>query len=139
MRILLYPAVLGIALFTNAAAADVLEEFRAEDWNGMAFADDQSGKLANCSVYAQYENGVTLYFFNNADGSWMLGLNKDDWALTQDSRHDIAYRVDSRRATNATAVALSTKRRIERTPLSTLDRRARHRWSRSDDAPWLSG
>src|SRR5688572_15035710 len=47
MRILLYPAVLGIALFTNAAAADVLEEFRAEDWNGMAFADDQSGKLAN--------------------------------------------------------------------------------------------
>ncbi len=107
MRILLYPAVLATALFTNAAAADVLEEFRAEDWNGMAFADDQSGKLANCSVYAQYENGVTLYFFNNADGSWMLGLNKDDWALTQDAQHDITYRVDSRRATNATAVALS--------------------------------
>jgi biotin carboxyl carrier protein len=107
MRIVLCPAVLAIALFTNAAVAAVLEEFKAEDWNGMAFADDQSGKLANCSVYAQYENGVTLYFFNNADGSWMLGFNKDDWALTQDAQHDISYRVDSRRATNATAIALS--------------------------------
>ena len=68
MRIAIISACLA-ALLAGAAEAAVLEEFKAEDWTGMAYADDETGRLANCSVYAAYENGITLYFFSNPDGS----------------------------------------------------------------------
>src|SRR5918998_6186479 len=106
MRISFPIAVLAVSLSATSAGAAVVEEFKAEDWNGMAYADDTTGKLANCSVYAQYQNGVTLYFFTHPERTWTVGLDKADWALTLNEQYDISYRVDSRRKTDSKAVAL---------------------------------
>lgn len=100
--------LLAAILLAAPARAAVLEEFTVEDWSGLALSDDETGRLASCAVYSEYQNGVTLFFIKHLDGNWTLSLVRDSWALTDGSDYPVQYRVDGRGYVNATSVALDT-------------------------------
>jgi hypothetical protein len=88
------------------ARASVVEEFRAEDWSGMAFTNDETGAFSHCVVYAEYQNGATLYISYEVTESWFVSVTHNDWSLTEGVQYAISVEVDRRGETDGTAVAL---------------------------------
>jgi hypothetical protein len=107
MRLILITGALAGLLCSGAARAGVVENFTVEDWGGLAYADDTTGKIANCSVYASNQKGATLLFIKNADESWFFSLTDDDWKLTPSSEYPVRYKIDGRRTVEDEALALS--------------------------------
>jgi hypothetical protein len=77
----LLSAVLAAAVSCSFANAAVVEEFRAEDWDGMAFTSDETGQFTHCSIFATYQNGSTLFISYEAADAWYLSISNDSWSL----------------------------------------------------------
>src|SRR5262245_28575585 len=83
-------------LLATTVEAATVEEFTAEDWQGMAFTSDQTGELTHCSVYAGYKNGSTLYISYQVGDSWYFSVSNDDWKLSEGGSYPIKFKVDGR-------------------------------------------
>ena len=97
---------LVLCAMAGSAGAALLEEFSAEDWSGFALADEVTGRLSSCAVYANYQNGATLFFVKHAAGGWVLSLTHDSWALSESASYPVQYRVDRTPYAEASGVAL---------------------------------
>jgi hypothetical protein len=107
MRSLLLGAVLMAGLALSPARAEVIEQFQAEDWAGLAYADDASGAFHNCIVFSGYQNGVTLMMIRTVENDWTVAFAHDDWQLTPGGSYRLQYKVDRRRAVRVPAQSLS--------------------------------
>lgn len=101
-------AVLAALLFSPSANAAVVEEFKAVDWDGLAFTSDETGEFTHCSVYATYRNGSTLYISYEAAQSWYLSVSNDSWSLGEGGNFAIKFKVDRRGEIEGTGVALAS-------------------------------
>ena len=105
MRIGIGLAVLA-AMLSTVAKASVVEEFKAEDWDGLAFTSNETGKFTHCSVYAAYRNGSTLYISYEVDDAWFFSVANDSWSLTEGGNFAIKFKVDRRGEIDGTGTAL---------------------------------
>jgi len=105
MRVLGF-AVLAALIASAAAKAAVVEEFKAEDWDGLAFTSDETGQFTHCSVYATYRNGSTLYISYEAGDTWFFSVLNDSWKLTAGGSFAIKFQVDRRGELEGTGTAL---------------------------------
>jgi hypothetical protein len=104
----LIAAGMAAYLFSSPANAAVVEEFQARDWSGLALTNDETGVFSHCSVYAEYQNGATLYLSFEASQDWYLSVTHNDWSLTEGAQYAFIVRVDRRAAIDGTAVALAS-------------------------------
>jgi hypothetical protein len=93
-------------MLSTAARAAVVEEFKAEDWDGLAFTSDETGQFTHCSVYASYRNGSTLYISYEASNNWFFSVANDTWKLTEGGNFAIKFKVDRRGQIEGTGTAL---------------------------------
>lgn len=107
MRRSLLSAVLAAAVSCSFANAAVVEEFRAEDWDGMAFTSDETGQFTHCSIFATYQNGSTLFISYEAADAWYLSISNDSWSLGEGGSFALKVRVDRRSEIDGTGVALA--------------------------------
>ena len=107
MRVASGWALLALFLLSPAARAAVVEEFKAEDWDGLAFTSDETGQFTHCSVYASYRNGSTLYISYEVGDSWFFSVANDSWNLTEGGSFAIRFRVDRRGEIEGTGTALA--------------------------------
>jgi len=98
--------LLGAVLFATTVPAATVEEFKAEDWNGLAFTSDETGNFTHCSVYATYKNGSTLYISYEAGDSWYFSVANDNWKLDEGGSYPIKFKVDGRGEVEGTGSAL---------------------------------
>ncbi len=101
----LWAALLVFGLPAVSAAA-VIESFKAEDWDGLAFTNDTTGEFSHCAVFATYQNGSTLYLSSEVSGGWFLSFANPKWSLTSNSQYPLQLRVDSGNAIDGTSAAL---------------------------------
>lgn len=107
MSIALRAAALGAALcLSQVSHAAVVEEFKAVDWDGLAFTSDATGNFTHCSVYASYKNGSTLYISSESTGSWYLSVSNDKWMLKEGENYPVKFKVDRRGEISGTSGAL---------------------------------
>lgn len=107
MKSLVLGAVLAAGIAVTGARAGVIEEFEAEDWDGIAYADDDSGAFHNCIVFAAYRNGGTLMMIRTVENTWAMTVAHDAWQLSPDEAHRLEYKVDRGRAVQVDAEALN--------------------------------
>ena len=95
----------AVLLATTVQAATV-EEFKAEDWDGLAFTSDSTGDFTHCSVYATYKNGSTLYLSYEDGDSWYFSVANDNWKLDEGGSYPVKFKVDGRGEVEGTGSAL---------------------------------
>jgi hypothetical protein len=108
MRFGFLTAAFTACVLACAAHAAVVEEFRAEDWDGRAFTDDSTGLFSHCAVYASYRNGSTLYISFEVSESWYLSVSNESWALAEGDSYEIKFKIDRRGEIEGTGGALAT-------------------------------
>jgi hypothetical protein len=96
------------AVLSTAARAAVVEEFKAEDWNGLAFTSDETGQFTHCSVYASYRNGSTLYISYETSDTWFFSVANESWKLSEGGSFAIKFKVDRGGQIEGTGTALGT-------------------------------
>ena len=106
MRIGIGLALLAAMALSAAANAAVVEEFKAEDWSGLAFTSNETGEFTHCSVYAEYQNGSTLYISYEVSDVWFFSIANDSWSLAEGGSFDIKFKVDRRGEIEGTGTAL---------------------------------
>ena len=99
-------ALFGAVLLATTVEAATVEEFKAEDWDGLAFTSDETGNFTHCSVYATYKNGSTLYISYEAGESWYFSVANDNWKLDEGGSYPIKFKVDGRGEIEGTGSAL---------------------------------
>ena len=107
MRRSFLSVVLAAAVSCSFAHAAVVEEFKAEDWDGMAFTSDETGQFTHCSIFATYRNGSTLFISYEAADAWYLSIANDNWSLGEGGSFALKVRVDRRGEIDGTGVALA--------------------------------
>ena len=100
-------AAFAVFVVSSAAHAAIVEEFKAQDWDGTAFTSDDTGEFSHCAVYASYRNGSTLYFSYEAAESWYLSVSNDSWSLTEGDNYEIKFKIDRRGEIEGTGIALA--------------------------------
>jgi hypothetical protein len=106
MRWSFLSVVLSATVSCSFANAAVVEEFKAEDWDGMAFTSDDTGQFTHCSVFATYRNGSTLFISYEAANTWYLSISNDSWSLGEGGSFALKVRVDRKSEIDGTGVAL---------------------------------
>lgn len=93
-------AALTAATITVAAPAraETLETFTVGQWEGAAFANEESGTFTHCAVLADHDNGFTTGFSMGANGNWALDLIREDWDLEAGEAEELAVRIDQGQA-----------------------------------------
>jgi hypothetical protein len=89
--------VAAVALFGSPAGA-----FKSGGWEGQA-NNDEAGKFRDCTMTADFENGITLVFIISRDRAWGLALVNDKWNLDVGSAQPVTLAVDSRNLIPSTA------------------------------------
>lgn len=107
MRVGFLTAVLTASILSSAADAAIVEEFKAQDWDGMAFTSDETGLFTHCSVFASYRNGSTLFISYEREATWYLSVSNDSWSLTEGENYDIKFKIDRRGEIEGTGGALA--------------------------------
>jgi hypothetical protein len=107
MRFRFLTAAFAACSFSLSAHAAIVEEFKAEDWDGTAFTDDSTGQFSHCAVYASYRNGSTLYISYEVAESWYLSVSNDSWQLTEGESYDVKFKIDRRGEIEGTGGALA--------------------------------
>lgn len=77
-------------------AAETGYTFFSDDWEGGAFTDDETGEFSYCTIYGEYESGITLYFGIEGDYELFLALSKPAWNIEVDSEFEVSLMVDGR-------------------------------------------
>src|SRR5215468_7919865 len=88
--------VLGFASLLAASAALVAPQasaFTSGGWEGQANNDDD-GTFRDCTMTADYANGITLAFIISRDFGWGLVLANDKWNLQVGSEEAVTLAVD---------------------------------------------
>ena len=106
MRRALLAGIMTAGLAASAAPAAVVDEFTVNDWSGLALADDRTGRLASCTVYAKYQNGATLFFIRHVDGNWTMSIVHETWKLDRDGEYPVRLKVDREAPVDLVSVAL---------------------------------
>ena len=89
--------VLGFALLLTVAIALIAppaNAFTAGGWEGQA-NNDEDGTFRDCTMTADYANGITLAFIISRDFGWGLVLANDKWGLKVGSEKAVKLMVDS--------------------------------------------
>ena len=97
--------VVGLMSLLVAAAASFgspAEAFKSGGWEGGANSDE-SGKFRDCTMTADYQNGITLAFIISRDFGWGIVLVNDKWKLDVGSAQPVTLAVDSREPIPSTA------------------------------------
>jgi|GEM_PF-1527385 len=97
MRSILALVAAGLFLLCGlgTSQAAVVENFRQGGWNGVAFTDDESGRLSTCVASAGYRSGITLYVQVDSTYSWAIGFSAPHWNMEVGSDIPLQYRIDS--------------------------------------------
>src|SRR4029079_9264642 len=88
--------VLGFISFIVAAAllaASPAQAFTSGGWQGQANRDDD-GTFRDCTMTADYANGITLAFIISRDFGWGLVLANDKWNLQVDVEEPVTLSID---------------------------------------------
>src|SRR6516165_2738051 len=88
--------VLGFASLLAVSAALVAPQasaFTSGGWEGQA-NDDDDGTFRDCTMTADYANGITLAFIISRDYGWGLVLANDKWNLKVSSEEAVKLTVD---------------------------------------------
>ncbi len=125
-----YCLIAGLALVLPAGAlAQDQRRFEVEGWLGVVYGDTYSGGFSHCSVYADYQNGITLIFTRSADRRWSMTVVNPDWAFAGAGPHLVELRVDRQPLRNAEALAIQPTHLVlplaDRDPLIDEIRRGR--------------
>lgn len=96
MFIRAFAAFLGSVIFAATVRAATVEEFSADNWNGLAFTSDETGDFTHCSVYASYQDGSSLYISYEAGDSWYFSVANTGWKLDEGGSYPIKLKVDGR-------------------------------------------
>ena len=89
--------VLGFVSFLAAAAAFAAppaQAFTSGGWQGQANRDDD-GTFRDCTMTADYANGITLAFIISRDFGWGLVLANDKWNLQVGVEEPVTLSVDT--------------------------------------------
>jgi hypothetical protein len=125
-------SLFGAVLLGSAVHAATVEEFKAEDWDGLAFTSDATGDFTHCSVYATYKNGATLYISYEVGDSWYFSVANDAWKLDQGGSYPISSRLTVAGRSRARAARSGRRRsacRWRQTILSSASSGAATAWS----------
>jgi S1-C subfamily serine protease len=100
---------------TAAMAGPIAEsQFSINNWQGMAFTDDQSGGFSSCMISSSNTNGTLLGITVTANGYVAIGFNRPDWAFTAGQRIPGELRIDQRYSQHFEGFAInSTTLRVE--------------------------
>ena len=88
--------VLGFISFIVTAAlfaAPPAQAFTSGGWQGQANRDDD-GTFRDCTMTADYANGITLAFIISRDFGWGLVLANDKWNLQVDVEEPVTLSID---------------------------------------------
>jgi S1-C subfamily serine protease len=80
--------------------------FTYNKWNGGGYTDDQSGKFSHCAVSSTYQNGLTLTFAVNPNGSVTIGFFHPGWTLKVGEEIAGDIRIDQRYSVHAVGIAI---------------------------------
>lgn len=105
---LLRVVFLAPTLLFAAGALSPASAFSAGGWEGKASRDD-SGKFSDCTMTADYKNGVMLAFIISRDFDWGLVLVKDDWTLKPGDTEPVSLEIDDREAIQSTGKIIDPK------------------------------
>lgn len=89
-------ALLGSVVLVTTVQAATVEEFKADNWSGLAFTSDETGDFTHCSVYTTYQDGSSLYLSYEAGDSWYFSVANASWKLDEGSTYPIKLKVDGR-------------------------------------------
>ena len=96
-----------VALLAWAAGpAMARDDFRSGVWEGHAHPRD-GGPFTHCSIGAEYENGIILFFFVTRRHDFGVLLSSNAWSLNKGDRYDVAFRIDGGPRIKTTALAIS--------------------------------
>jgi len=76
--------------------------FKSGGWEGGANSDE-TGRFSDCTMTADYQNGITLAFIISRDFGWGLVLVNDKWKLDVGSAESVTLAIDSREPIPSTA------------------------------------
>ena len=87
--------ILGFASLIAATVALVApaDAFTSDGWEGQA-SHDEDGTFRDCTMTADYANGITLAFIISRDFGWGLVLADDKWALQVGSEENVKLSID---------------------------------------------
>jgi hypothetical protein len=89
--------VLGLLLLAATAAlfGPQAHAFTSGGWQGQANRDDD-GTFRDCTMTADYANGITLAFIISRDFGWGLVLANDKWNLQTGVEEPVTLKIDKR-------------------------------------------
>jgi hypothetical protein len=91
----------GLIVVLVAVGSDA-KAFKSGGWEGEA-SKDESGRFSNCTMTADYKNGITLGFIISRDFDWGIVLANDKWNLNVGSTEAVKLAIDARKPLAATA------------------------------------
>jgi hypothetical protein len=95
------------ACLVGAAAADTISTFSVGNWSAGAYSTNGTTTFDHCAGSAPYKNGVNVVFAVSRTFQWSMGFADPAWALTPGQSYPIAFTVDGRSPSQATAIALT--------------------------------
>ena len=99
----LAPALLAALLGAPEARA-----FTSGGWEGKANSDE-TGRFSDCTMTADYQNGVTLGFIISRDFTWGLVLADDKWALKAGTSEPVTLDIDGNPQVRSVAKIIDPK------------------------------
>lgn len=91
LRVLGFASLLAASVVLIAPPANT---FTSGGWEGQA-NNDEDGTFRDCTMTADYANGITLAFIISRDFGWGLVLANDKWDLKVGSEEAVKLAVDS--------------------------------------------
>jgi hypothetical protein len=104
---LLACAAMAWACGAGATSADTLSNFRIGAWLAGAYSVNGTAAFDHCAGSASYKNGVYMIFAVSRTFQWSMGFENPAWALTPGQSYPIAFTVDGKSPSQATAIALT--------------------------------
>lgn len=89
-RVLAFSSLLALAIVFIAPPA---QAFTSGGWQGKANRDDD-GTFRDCTMTADYANGITLAFIISRDFGWGLVLANDRWNLQTGDEEPVTLSID---------------------------------------------
>ncbi len=95
-------------LFATGVALSPAMAFTSGGWQGKA-NNDEAGKFSDCTMTADYKNGVMLAFIISRDFDWGLVLVKDDWSFQPGNSEPVTLAIDADAPIESTAKVVDPK------------------------------
>jgi hypothetical protein len=100
-------ACAACALMLGTASADTMSTFKIGNWSAGAYSVNGTNTFDHCAGAAMYKNGTNMAFSVSRTFQWSMGFENPTWSLTVGQSYPIAFTVDGRSASQASAIAIS--------------------------------